>query len=68
MASHLRQAANDEYFKRLVNNFYKIEFSHKDSKALRKMRSIFLLRAFVPLWQTVFSAKLRKKYCHLQSA
>ena len=25
------------------------------------MRSIFLLRAFVPSWQTVFAAKLRKK-------
>jgi hypothetical protein len=34
--------------------FYKIEFSHKGSKALRKMLRIFLLRAFAPLWLKVF--------------
>ena len=49
--------------------FTKIEFSHKGSKAgpngaagraQRKMRSIFLLRAFVPLWQ-IFRSEAEKK-------
>jgi hypothetical protein len=55
-------------FKGLKNNFCKkIEFSHpagscgKDTKALRKMRSIFLLRAFVPSWQTSFRSEAEKK-------
>ena len=41
--------------------FCKIEFSHKDSKAQRKMRSIFLLRAFGPLWLTYFRSEAEKK-------
>jgi hypothetical protein len=41
--------------------FYKIEFSHKDSKAQRKMRSIFLLRAFAPSWLTFFRSEAEKK-------
>jgi hypothetical protein len=41
--------------------FYKFEFSHKDSKAQRKMRSIFLLRAFAPSWLTFFRSEAEKK-------
>ena len=35
--------------------------SHKDSKAQRKMRSIFLLRAFVPSWQISFFSEADKR-------
>ncbi len=48
----LRQAANDKYFKRLINNF--LQKLNLATKTQRKMRSIFLLRAFGPLWLTPF--------------
>jgi hypothetical protein len=61
-------ADNDKYFKRLINIFFtKIEFSHpagsfgKAPKAQKKMRSIFLLRAFAPLWQIIFRSEAEKK-------
>jgi hypothetical protein len=40
--------------------FTKIEFSHKGTKTQRKMRSIFLIRAFAPLWLTSFRSEAEK--------
>jgi hypothetical protein len=59
MQSRMHNPAFDKMvMKEFKFSFFKTEFSHKDSKAQRKMRSIFLLRAFGPLWLTLFSAKL----------
>jgi hypothetical protein len=38
-----------------------MDFSHKDPKTQKKMHSIFLLRAFAPLWLTFFRSEAEKK-------
>jgi hypothetical protein len=55
----VRQAADDNYFKRLKNNFLqKLNFAAKTQRHKGKMRSIFY---FVPLWQTSFHSEAEKK-------
>lgn len=61
VASRLRKAIDNKYLKVWLTIFCKIVFGHKGSKTQRKMRRIFLLRAFAPLWLTSFRSVAEKK-------